>query len=1147
MQQTVTVHGHFKTIDGKVIWVPEHQRHVEVGLDDDFAALVQEHGVKPILSPAPKKAAEPAPAPAKPVAEVPFADLKPGQIIDKPSTGGKWLIVSHEKAGMMVHPLHEENLDGKAPVDFPVTVSEWTHHMGVNAKVVDPKPAGPSSLDDDFAAFVAESGAKPIKAGQPQHQEPKAPIPQPETTNWTPDKGGVKFLWIGHNTEPGHNKVYKLAMAQAPDGKWVVVGQYGKTGGALSQVVHLFPSEDAAWKGANQLKAAKLKKGYGGANSTVWAETEAHPWAPIKVGATASKNARTGPSGKAPEAMTPPPAPAAPQGAPAITQKTSAGVVIPYKDASGGAWGMYWMMSGLKPELRITIPGGDLSKLTQEHLQAFQKLGATWMPNGHKFAVVLPGKPWAGGKGKAQEAHDTLAALGIHTTLGEPPKAQAAAPGTITAAGLANTILFDVKPTMTTVLANGVKVGVGTIQTTGKRTIRVYLSSISLDQAQSLKNKGFKQSKEYLWHGVQPQSHKLWDEVASVLNGPGPKVGDMKLEGGKTYQFNANHRWELVEAPKAQAKPAVAVPAGFPFKQVGPQKGSNPGGLYEDAAGKKWYIKFPESEDHAKNELLASRLYHALGIAVPPVRLVEKGGKVGIASKFMEGLKADPDGLAAAPGAQDGFGADAWLGNWDAVGEGFDNMLVGPDGTAYRIDPGGALIFRAQGAPKGDAFGEQVTETKTLMDAGMNPNTAKVYGGMTKAQKDASVAKVLEMPDEVITEAVMKFGPGNEEAKKALAAKLIARKKDLADQFPAANLIANPPKPDPTKLPVEANTFPNIPDFINWNGPGKGLSSNNQINEQNQAAAAKIYATATAGNLVELKAMTVTPVGGKPTHISNHPSTHITKMYAQCVGTLEEIANPASKQAAAWSFGDYGSSLEEVAELFPAYHYGVTKTNIDQKKRVGYWLHIGKAEGIEEIVPQNTHFVTDKESKAASLANKTMPAIVRQFMESVKDSGSANDPYREGRELDYDGNKCRDVIALAYQHAVPFEEGAIILRQQSETPEDKGMIQKLLAMAPGDMLQNPGSMCCSKKPGWAWGGAMDLEIIMAKGAKGLYNIGVGGHNSEQEITTLPGQRFMLLEHKEKGPKGTPWFRLLALPPDPAYIENLKSPKKGKAA
>lgn len=62
-----------------------------------------------------------------------------------------------------------------------------------------------------------------------------------------------------------------------------------------------------------------------------------------------------------------------------------------------------------------------------------------------------------------------------------------------------------------------------------------------------------------------------------------------------------------------------------------------------------------------------------------------------------------------------------------------------------------------------------------------------------------------------------------------------------------------------------------------------------------------------------------------------------------------------------------------------------------------------------------------------------------------------------------------------------------------------------------------------------------------KGVKGLYNIGVGHYDSEGEITSLPGQRYMILNKGKEN--GKPKFTILVLPPDPDYIANI-SKKKG---
>jgi hypothetical protein len=338
---------------------------------------------------------------------------------------------------------------------------------------------------------------------------------------------------------------------------------------------------------------------------------------------------------------------------------------------------------------------------------------------------------------------------------------------------------------------------------------------------------------------------------------------------------------------------------------------------------------------------------------------------------------------------------------------------------------------------------------------------------------------------------------------------------------------------------VDAFTFPKAPNFHDWQGQGKGLSSKTEVNQQNQDVADQIYKIAITGNLTALQSLQVTPVGGgAPINLDKHPSQHIRSMYAQCVGTLEAVANPEGAKAKTWDLHTFEGTLDEITQAFPAYHYGVTKKNIDQSKRIGYWLKIGTVLGAEQLFPKQ-HNVTDQESADAAAQNKGISSIVRTFMKAVKSSGSANEPYRNGDELDHNGNKCRDVIRLAYEEAVAFQEGATIRRQQGV---ELDMVEKLLALPPGGMFQNLGSMCCSKHPNWNWGGTIDLEIVYAKGAKALYNIGVGSYDNEQEITTLPGQRFMMIESKAKGPKNTPYFKLLMLPPDPAYVANLSKKK-----
>lgn len=210
------------------------------------------------------------------------------------------------------------------------------------------------------------------------------------------------------------------------------------------------------------------------------------------------------------------------------------------------------------------------------------------------------------------------------------------------------------------------------------------------------------------------------------------------------------------------------------WKKIKGQLGSNPGGLYEDESGVRWYVKFLASKDRMMNELLANKLYDLAGIRVPESKLVDIDGKEGLASKYNPSLSQG--NIEDLTGGREGFAIDAWLANWDVVGLVYDNMLVDENKQIHRIDPGGALDYRAQGGRKGPAFGDEVSELDTLRNPDMNETAHSIFGDMSNAEIRQSIDKVLAIPDNVIKRVVMEYGPSN---KQELLKKLLARKKYL--------------------------------------------------------------------------------------------------------------------------------------------------------------------------------------------------------------------------------------------------------------------------------------------------------------------------------------------------------------------------------
>jgi len=248
---------------------------------------------------------------------------------------------------------------------------------------------------------------------------------------------------------------------------------------------------------------------------------------------------------------------------------------------------------------------------------------------------------------------------------------------------------------------------------------------------------------------------------------------------------------QLIDELKSPIDHPVAYLIGAPkiadeadaWKQVGKQAGSNPGGLFKAPDGVAWYVKFYGGTSRARNELLASKLYAAAGVLTPEVKLITRNGKVGLASKIIPDLKsASAKVLAAAPGTASGFAADAWLCNRDSVGLVYDNLLLDAAGNAVRVDTGGALIYRAQGAPKGDSFGDEATDIDSLR-SGVNPQANAVFGGLGDADIAVGVKRVADVSDATIRALTDRYGPGSAKQRVALANRIVARKNYLIKRF----------------------------------------------------------------------------------------------------------------------------------------------------------------------------------------------------------------------------------------------------------------------------------------------------------------------------------------------------------------------------
>ena len=244
------------------------------------------------------------------------------------------------------------------------------------------------------------------------------------------------------------------------------------------------------------------------------------------------------------------------------------------------------------------------------------------------------------------------------------------------------------------------------------------------------------------------------------------------------------------------------------FKRIGPQLGSNEGGTFEGIDGTEYYVKTPKSEMHLKNELLASALYRLAGVDAAYMKHgVGKDGSDKLFSAIIPGdtLAETRVSDATKRKIQENFAIDAWLANWDVAGSVDDNIIVDSDEVPHRIDLGGALLFRARGDRKGEAFGDEVTELGTLRNSNLNPTAAALFGDMSNADLKASASKLLNVSSEdidILVDAIFSGDTATE-----LKNKLKARRNYILDKF---NLLESSELADYSSIDYPATDFSEV-------------------------------------------------------------------------------------------------------------------------------------------------------------------------------------------------------------------------------------------------------------------------------------------------------------------------------------------------
>ena len=492
-------------------------------------------------------------------------------------------------------------------------------------------------------------------------------------------------------------------------------------------------------------------------------------------------------------------------------------------------------------------------------------------------------------------------------------------------------------------------------------------------------------------------------------------------------------------------------------KKVGKQLGSNPGGVYEHN-GQKLYIKSGQTKDHVRNELLAGDLYKLAGAPTLNYRPVEGGGHIATEWSALDKDNAHKFSPAEKKAAQADFAVHAWLANWDAVGTGGDNLGM-KDGKPTALDLGGALEYRAQGSPKGGAFGNDVTEIKTMRDKS-NRDAHAIFGDMSDADIKASVEKVSKISDDKIRSAVKASG-----GKPELADKLIARKNNMAKAVGLSAAKSDEPTPSAVKRSADGS----------WtDGEGEKRSAH----ETPDPKAGDKFAEAVKKEAAKTKEFDVKDTGWQ-------------KFKGGGGGKIRQVGVRTKAGGFAWgtiyqdklgvtSFQQHDTSLEEsergkglggkmVGSLIAGFNAaGVSGIPIHSNSNPEFWAHInkkhgGKVYGNDEAIAKDASMIImafDRASMAGSprhdvLAFDRSSATVRKVdkdgrlhVEITNISKATINPYRGeeipgGDELGLDPAKIYYLLrdpeelkkAAATFNNIPLLDSHVVVSADDHRPE----------------------------------------------------------------------------------------------------------------
>ena len=443
---------------------------------------------------------------------------------------------------------------------------------------------------------------------------------------------------------------------------------------------------------------------------------------------------------------------------------------------------------------------------------------------------------------------------------------------------------------------------------------------------------------------------------------------------------------------------------------------SNAGAVYIDkATGVHYFIKKNKTNMHSVNEYIANRFYQVLGVPVAKNILVKNGEDILLGSRIVDAMEYEApttltlnqlkmlvgyDGVHI-PDKEfvDAWVVDAWLANWDALMPG--NVVLDEAGMPVRIDQGGALLFRAQGAAKGMDFRPHVNEFETI--PANNDPLAKYLEKHGKVRPEYDYVSTADYK-----KALGKYLSGNEYAKriaqltpgdiqtiaaeislgepimmKEIVSKLIARQADFVALMHSSDTLRT------GFIPFGKKIFAKNKNALNWLEEKASKLFDSYTGDERTAISDY---QGNSGGLNSFLCMTAKQ-GGYSGFLSNKPADSIPIQWGWHIEKLdsavEKWKTPAPMQVYRWvSSSWYGLKTKNIRELIGAKYWdpGYASTSLFKANAFSdrdMLLTINLPEGQKAIIADAAR-MSGKSSFSGEEAEIILPRDMHYYIRSAE-------------------------------------------------------------------------------------------------------------------------------------------------------------------